>query len=241
MAESPGTGTKRGLSLLADYGSSDDDSDDDDQPTDEGQATTPLEHPPPKAASASRRAKRIRFAGPDMLVTTIRFDASEPIDPSLPEPDSDEERLAGTEADDDDEEEEEEAEEEEDGIDGSVDAALAAVMEAAKEVESGGAPGTVQPKPEAWSLSAVATETRRVQEPDRVPCPAPPKRAFAFAKAVTVSTAKRAPSAAPASDTPAAPGSEESAGGLWSALLPQVRRPPLFSPLNAPRGSVLPN
>jgi hypothetical protein len=209
-------------SLLGDdYGSS---SDEEDATTPAASIGNPSESIPVTSSEDSappRKKKRIRFAHSDLLVTTIHFDASLPIDPSVD---------ADSEPEDDDLGDDEEA-------------ALAAIMAAAQEVDE--SPEDDNPT-ENSSFSGITLSARAPVGLEEVPAPMPvlanspppvaKPAAFSFAKSVTTVVAKKAQEPPPAASlggsapveggavTASGGGGDGNGGGLWSMLQPrQVR------------------
>mmetsp|Transcript_69704 Transcript_69704/g.140251 ORF Transcript_69704/g.140251 Transcript_69704/m.140251 type:complete len:393 (+) Transcript_69704:188-1366(+) len=173
-------------------------------------SNSPTEDAPPK------KKKRLRFAHSDLLVTTIHFDSSLPIDPS----------CSDSQVEDDAADDEE--------------AALASIMAAAQEVEED--EEVVVGKTSFMGIAAPFMDHHgsKSQAPELEHVPAPPKpAAFSFAKSVVTTVVnKKAQHNTPPLDegsvlggereaaAAAVGGSSDASGGLWSMLQPkrQVRR-----------------
>mmetsp|Transcript_19853 Transcript_19853/g.39343 ORF Transcript_19853/g.39343 Transcript_19853/m.39343 type:complete len:438 (+) Transcript_19853:100-1413(+) len=168
-------------------------------------SNSPTEDAPPK------KKKRLRFAHSDLLVTTIHFDSSLPIDPS----------CSDSQVEDDDADDEE--------------AALASIMAAAQEVEE--EEEVVVGKTSFMGIAAPFMDHHgsKSQAPELEHVPAPPKpAAFSFAKSVVTTVVnKKAQHNTPPLDegsvlggereaaAAAVGGSSDASGGLWSMLQPK--------------------
>ena len=202
-----------------------------------------------KPAGEGARKKRMRFAGPELLVTTITFDTEEPVDPTAPEPVGDCSSSGASNEDDVEEEDEEE------GFALSAIMAVAAEMEGARPSGVSGGLGTSPinsttgrstskggllrtrtaasaEASDAWTLAEAAADERRRAAPptatfERPPGPTPPARTFCFAAVTTTTTvvSRAKLSGVASTNASGAPGANGSGGGggQWAQLIPETQ------------------